>query len=513
MRITDILEKTARSWPQATALVDGDHGCSWSELLERARLLGGALREHNVKPGDRVAILALNAAPVVEAFYGIPYADAVLVPINTRWSLGEMRYCIEDCEPCVLLVDDSHLSHVPALTTGSSIEHVLHFGCAPTPPEVLSHETVLVKATAIDEPTGADDDLVALFYTGGTTGRSKGVMLSHANLYVNALTALSAYQYQQGGVFLQPAPLFHLAAGSRVYNLTLAGTTLVPFAKFEAEKVLAAIETLRVSEILLIPTMLGALLNSEVLEHYDLSSLQRINYGAAPIAEPLLRRALAHWPQVKFYQGYGMTEASPIVSVLQPHAHDPDGPLRDKLGSAGQAVAQSDIRVVDGNDDDVPRGVIGELVVRGPNVMQGYWKLPELTAEVLRGGWFHTGDGAYLDADGYVFLVDRLKDMIVTGGENVYSSEVENVVAAHPAVRECAVIGVPHELWGEAVHAVVTIKGQTALDEQELIDFCKTRIAGYKCPKSVSVVENLPLSGANKVLKAELRAAYAASKT
>jgi long-chain acyl-CoA synthetase len=254
---------------------------------------------------------------------------------------------------------------------------------------------------------------------------------------------------------------------------------------------------------------LNHMLNHPRFSDFDLSSLKQVNYGASPMPQALLRQAMERMPGVRFYQGYGMTEASPLLTVLEPDDHVLEGPEAGRLSSVGRTVYHAEIRIVDTEDREVPPGTVGELVARGPNIMKGYWNLPELTAEALRGGWYHTGDAGYEDEDGYIFLVDRIKDMIVTGGENVYSVEVENAIYRHLAVKDCAVFGVPDKEWGEAVHAVVTLKPDASTSEAELIAHCRALIAGYKCPKSVEIRdEPMPLSGANKILKSELRAPY-----
>jgi acyl-CoA synthetase (AMP-forming)/AMP-acid ligase II len=288
----------------------------------------------------------------------------------------------------------------------------------------------------------------------------------------------------------------------------MANTHSIMMAKFTPERALEYIQKYRITDALLVPTMLNMMFNVPNFADYDLSSLKRICYGAAPMPEPLVRRFMAEMPDLQAYQGYGMTEASPLVTVLAEEAHDPDGPLADKLTSIGQPVYHCEVRIVDENDNDVPNGEVGELVVRGPNIMKGYWNQPELTAEAKRGGWYHTGDAGRMDDDGYIFLVDRVKDMIVSGGENVYSAEVESVLHDHPAVKECAVIGIPSEKWGEAVHALITLKDGQSFNEADIIAFCQERIAHYKCPKAVEVIDAMPLSGVNKILKTELRKPY-----
>jgi long-chain acyl-CoA synthetase len=331
-------------------------------------------------------------------------------------------------------------------------------------------------------------------------------MLSQRNFVENGYHVMAHLALREGDVYLHAAPMFHLADGWATYAFTGVGSTQTYVRGFEPRAVLAAIERERVTMTVLVPTMINALINHPDAATRDLSSLRYLLYGASPIAESVLRRAMDVLG-CDFTQAYGMTEAAPILTLLLGDDHRHDGSERAvrRLRSAGRPVLGVEVRVVDLDDQDVPTGEVGEVLARGANMLAGYWNRPEETAEALRGGWYHSGDLATLDEDGYLYIVDRKKDMIVTGGENVYSVEVEDALAAHPAVLECAVIGVPDEHWGEAIHAVVALKSGQAASEDELVAHCHARIAGYKCPKSIAFVEALPKSGAGKVLKRELR--------
>ncbi len=509
MKLTDILERTVRYYPDWGAVSFKGQSWTWSQFHDRAQRLGSALGTLGVKAGDRVATLSYNSNRHMEMFFGPFYADAVLVPLNYRWAIREMVMCMEDCRPEILFADDAHIDAARDIAKACEFcRHLVYIGNGDLPDGFLDYETLLAENAPGTRSGRGGENLAALFYTGGTTGRSKGVMLTHANLCSNALGVMAAHHIEEGGGFLQSAPIFHLAAGSRVYSLTMAAARSVLMEKFTPEGALEIIEEEKITEALFVPTMINMIFNVPNFDDYDLSSLHHISYGAAPMPETLVRKVMAKLPNVDFYQGYGMTEASPLVTRLGTEVHDPDGPLADKLASIGRPVFHVDLRIVDENDNDISTGEVGELIVRGPNIMKGYWNLPELTAEALRGGWYHTGDIGYFDDDRYIFLVDRIKDMIVTGGENVYSTEVESVIHEHPAIKECAVIGIPDEKWGEAVHAIITLKAGRSVDEQELIDFCHERIAGYKCPGSVKVIAEMPFSGANKILKMELRKPY-----
>jgi long-chain acyl-CoA synthetase len=349
-------------------------------------------------------------------------------------------------------------------------------------------------------------DLAGIFYTGGTTGRSKGVMLSHGNLMVNSLNSLGEGLFQSTAVYLHAAPMFHLANGAAMYSLLLSGGSNVIIPAFTPEAVMSAVQNAGVTDVLLVPTMIQMLVDHPSLASYDTSSLRNLVYGASPISEAVLERATRALPKAQFIQAYGMTELSPMATLLPWKEHIGDGRAKGRHRAAGRATLGCEVRVVDGDDKPVAFGTVGEIVVRGDNVMMGYWERPEETARAVIDGWMHTGDGGYMDEHGFIYVVDRVKDMIISGGENVYSVEVENAVTQHPSVAQCAVIGIPNEHWGEQVHAVVVLKSGAQASATELIEFCKTRIAGYKCPRSIDIRESpLPLSGAGKVLKRELR--------
>jgi long-chain acyl-CoA synthetase len=331
-------------------------------------------------------------------------------------------------------------------------------------------------------------------------------MLSHGNLMANALNALGEGLFQGTATYLHAAPMFHLANGAAMYSLLLSGGSNVMIQAFTPEGVMAVVQKERVTDVLLVPTMIQMLVDHPALKSYDLSSLRNITYGASPISEAVLGRAMAALPGARFTQAYGMTELSPIATLLHWNEHIGEGRAKGRHRAAGRATLGCEVRIVDADDKPVAFGTVGEIVVRGDNVMMGYWERPEETARAVVDGWMHTGDGGYMDDHGFVFVVDRVKDMIISGGENVYSVEVENAVTLHPAVAQCAVIGIPDERWGELVHAVVVTKAGARVSADELIEFCKTLIAGYKCPRSVEISETaLPLSGAGKVLKRELR--------
>jgi acyl-CoA synthetase (AMP-forming)/AMP-acid ligase II len=506
MYLTQALHRAAQQDPDRVLTICGNRTRTVAESMARIARLAGALRSIGVKRGDRVGILALNSDRYHEFLLAVPWADAVVNPVNVRWTTAEIAYSLVDCDTRVLFVDDAFASMVPALREQApNLETVIFCGDEISPEGALDYEQLVSSHEPIEDARRGRDDLLGVFYTGGTTGHPKGVMLTHRNVLTSAMGGLVTLDmYSRGGVLLHAAPMFHLADIAAWLLGLMTGSTHVMVPSFSAPAVVDAITRHRVTDTLLVPTMIQMLVDSPEAVGADLSSVQRIVYGASPISQAVLERARGKLESAAFTQGYGMTEAAPIATLLSPSDHDVPGLTR----SCGRAGAHVDVRIVDENDNEVPRGVVGEIVLSGDNVMLGYWNKPDETAAALRNGWMHTGDGGYMDEHGYVFVVDRFKDMIVTGGENVYSAEVENALAKHDAVESVAVIGVPDSNWGERVHAVVVLKAGAAATGEELTAFCRGFIANYKVPRSVSFIDAMPLSGAGKILKRELRAEY-----
>jgi long-chain acyl-CoA synthetase len=508
MNTTHGLRRALQINPNGLATVFGNRRRSWREVGERVARLASGLRSLNANPGDRVAILSLNSDRYLELYLATAWAGVVIVPLNIRWSHAETADALNDCRPKVLLIDNAFMSIGIALAQAIPDLELIYADEGYVPPEAEDYEALLERSEPIPDAMRAGSDLAGIFYTGGTTGRSKGVMLSHGNLMTSALSALGEFDggAADAAIYLHAAPMFHLANAGRMFAGLLGGSSNVMIPRFTPEGVMAAVQKERVTETLLVPTMIQMLVDHPKLGSYDLSALTRITYGASPISEALLQRAITALPNVQFAQGYGMTELSPTATILHWKEHIGEGYANGRHRSAGRATFCCEVRIVNNEDMLVPPDVIGEIVVRGDNVMMGYWERPDETAKAIIDGWMHTGDSGYMDACGFVFIVDRLKDMILTGGENVYSIEVENALAQHPAVIQCAVFGIPDANWGEQVHAVVVTRSGTQVSANELIEFSKRSIAGYKCPRSIDISENpLPLSGAGKVLKRELR--------
>ena len=431
----------------------------------------------------------------------------MLNPCNVRWSLAEIVYSLNDSGSTILIVDEAFAASVDAIRRDTpSIRQVIHAGDSAPPAGLHCYEVLLARHAPIEDVFRKGDDLLGIFYTGGTTGFPKGVMLSHANLFASGMSLLGEGISPRGSVYLHAAPMFHLADFGVSIPQHLAGNAHAIIPAFKPEAVLESIERDRVTDVLLVPTMVQMLVDHPVMKAgFDLSSLKRVVYGASSIPEAVLDRAMAALPGVDFIQAYGMTELSPVATINPAWYHMTEGRRAGKLRSGGRASFGTEVRIVDESGAPVPFGTVGEVAVLGPNVMLGYWNQPEQTAAALRNGWMHTGDGAYMDAEGFIFVVDRLKDMIKSGGENVFSAEVENALAQHASVAACAVIGIPSDEWGEAVHAVVVARPGANPSGDTLIAHCKTLIAGYKCPRTLELRDALPLSGAGKILKTVLR--------
>jgi long-chain acyl-CoA synthetase len=506
MNITHGLRRALQVNPDGLAVVCGERRHSWREVGARAARLASAIHALGARVGDRVAILSMNSDRYLELYLAAGWAGAVIVPLNIRWSPLENEDALRDCRAEILFVDKAFAPVAATLVKAIPGLKLVYADDGETPAGMENYEALIARSEPVPDAMRGRDDLAGIFYTGGTTGRSKGVMLSHGNLMANALNALGEGLWPGTSVYLHAAPMFHLANGAAMYSVLLSGGSNVVIQGFTPDGVAAAIQQNRVTDVLLVPTMIQMFVDHLTLGNYDLSSLKRIAYGASPISDAVLMRAMKALPHVEFVQAYGMTELSPIATVLHWKEHIGDGRAKGRHRAAGRVTLGCEIKVVDANDQVVPTGTVGEIAVRGDVVMMGYWERPEETARAVIDGWMHTGDGGYMDADGFVYIVDRVKDMIISGGENIYSAEVENALAQHPAVAQCAVIGIPNERWGEQVHAIVVTKSGAAASPDELMEFCKTLIAGYKCPRSVDVTTTpLPLSGAGKVLKRELR--------
>jgi len=503
MRLHDILELNARRRGSSPALVSQDGGCqTFAELCDRSLRLASALAADG-QPGDHVAILADNQPEYVEAYYGVPAAGQRLVFLNYRLAVPELVRIVNDARATRLLYAPAFTDVVermrPELET---VRSTLELG-APLERFIAPHPA-RAPFPALD-----DREIAWIIYTSGTTGMPKGAMLSHRNLFASIFNS----QVSQPGeppenpYFLMPFPLCHIA-GFAVLGQHLVGNPVALMTAYSSAAWMRMVDELRITGTALAPTMINMLLNDPGIATHDLGSLRSLGYGASSIPAEVLRRAMARFGPI-FTQGFGMTELAGNVIFMSKADHvraDREAP--ELLRAAGRVGALAAVRIVDAEDNDCPVGVAGEIVVRGDQVLAGYWNRPEANAEAYRGGWFHTGDVARMDDEGFVYIVDRKKDMIVSGGENVYPREVEEVLFQHPAVAEAAVFGLPDTHWGERVSAAIVLRPEARVEPAELDAFCRGRLAGYKRPRDWHVVSEIPKNVSGKVLKRELRVRF-----
>ena len=502
------LQRAVDLYGDSPAIRDGKRTVTYRQLAARIGALGGALDDGGLKPGARVGFLGVNSLAHVECTIGVPAFGRVLVDLNFRLAPEELAFVVEDCEIELLVVDPHQLDTGRALRARCpSLRALVLDAEGPCPEDCTPYEALIEREPA--EPPLVDEHaLAAISYTGGTTGAPKGVMLSHANMLANAWHNLIATGHTHADRWLHVCPMFHVAGTSNLFACTWVGADQVVLPKFVARTVVETIKREEITHTSLVPTMLAMLLE-ELPPGEDMPSLRHVQYAASPITPDVQRRVLDRL-RCDVAQFYGMTEAAPTVTHLAPQDHRHGGagrtPYVDRLRSIGAPVVgvQAEVRGPEGSRLEPEE--IGELWVRGPNVMLGYWNRPEATDAALVDGWYRTGDAARSDRDGYLYLVDRLKDMIISGGENVYSIEVERALVEHAVVQEAAVFGIPHPRWGESVHAVVSVVAGANVSVDELVEHCRSLIAGYKIPRTIDIrTEPLPRSAAGKLLKNSLR--------
>ena len=503
MYLTQAVHRAVQQDPDGLLTICGARVRTVRESAQRVARLAGGLRALGLGRDGRVALLGPNSDRYHECLLAVPWAGGVVVPINRSWIAVEVGYALRDSGAEVLIIDEAYAEMIAVLRElAPGLRAVVVLGDGETPRAAIDFEELIATGPAIDDSRRGGDDLFGIFYTGGTTGRSKGVLLTHANIAASALGCLATGQFvTPGGRLLHAAPMFHLADLATWAAMLITGGAHVIVPGFTPAGVLSAIEHHRVTDVLLVPTMIQLLVDFPRADRFDVTSLNHLIYGGSPMTPAVLARARKAFPATGFVQAYGMTELAPVATLLLPAEHD----VPELARSAGRAAPHCELRIVDAGGVQVPRRSVGEIVARGDHVMPGYWQRPEETGQALRGGWMHTGDAGFMDERGYVYLVDRIKDMIITGGENVYSAEVEGVLSAHPAVAGCAVIGLPDEQWGERVHALVVPAAGASASPAELREFCRRQLAPYKVPQEFEIVAALPISAAGKVLKRQLR--------
>ena len=501
---------SCRVYGARTAVIDGSYRATVAEHADRVFRVAHALGQQlGVGRADRFAVMAVTRHEYLELYHAAYLGAGIINPLNLRLAGRELNYILRDSGTEVVFVDEHFAPALQAaLRDGepTSVRTLVLIGDGEGPCD-LRYEDLLVKAEPVvpDEPE--EDDPVVLMYTGGTTGLPKGVLVTQRAEILNTYhVAMRFTRFGVGEVNLLQTPIFHAASMVAMIGTIPNGGTMVLMPMFEPGAVIDLIEAHGVTQTTMVPTMIGMMVNHPEFRPERLATLTSLVYGASPMPAALLDRLLEMFPDLDISQAYGMTESSSVLTFLGPEEHR-DG--SEKLRSVGRPMIGIELSIQDEDGNLLSCGETGEVCAKGGNYMVGYWNREEATREAFAGGWYHTGDAGYLDEDGYLYLVDRVKDMIISGGENVYSVEVENAIASHPAVAQVAVVGIPDETWGEAVHAIVVRHEQTEVTESEIIRHARVSIAGYKLPKSVSFRdEPLPLSGAMKVLKRELRAPY-----
>ena len=510
MNIGKIPAKYARLDPSREALIDvpNDRRMTYGELDGRVRRLANAFVEGlGLRKGDRVAVIAKNCIEYMEVYYACARCGLITQPINWRLGPQEMIRILADGEPAVVIISDEYLELQAPLQAELAAQHWLGFGAGSDG----SYEALLASGSDA-EPAASDevgdDDPVLILYTGGTTGESKGALHTHRSLYMGMLNQTVAERIVPGDVYMLTGQMFHIPVGLAM-NYQAHGCPLV-LINFEARLALEVIQRERVSAFLGITTMLNWMMAVEDFDQFDLSSLRNIQYGGGPMPHKVVAAALEAFP-CTIIQGYGQTEGMTMTFLSQEdHLRAVQGDHPERLASCGREGFVTEVKLVDPQGNTVPRDSLtpGEILVRSEANMVGYWRRPDLTAQTLREGWMWTGDIAVWDEDGYIFIVDRAKDMIISGGENIYSTQVEAAIHQHPAVLESAVFGVPDDQWGEAVKAVVVLKPGTTATEQEIIATAAKHLASYQKPRSVDFVDSLPKAPTGKILKRALRAPY-----
>ncbi len=512
LSVLDFRDRAATYFADKVGIVDGDQSFTYRTFAERTHRLANALVGLGVQPGDRVSFITYNTHQLLEAYYGVLEAGAVLNPVNIRLTPREIAYILDHAGSRIVFFHRDFMPLVEALVPQLSTRprFVILEG---EPGGIASDEYEAVLAAGSTDPRSPQIDenaLAELFYTSGTTGLPKGVALSHRGLYLHAVHAELALRFEERDVALHVVPLFHVNGWGLPHFLTMVGGRHVMLRRFDPVALMEHVERHRVTRLLGVPAIFNALLHHHELANHDLSSLRQVIIGGSPAA-PTLVRGLEERLGVEAVVGYGLSETAPILTIAFPRevltAAEPPERRGERQAMTGWPIPGAKIRVVDSDGHDVrPDGEqIGEIVVRSNTVMNGYYRDPDATATVMRDGWLHTGDMATLDEAGYVLIKDRIKDVIIRGGENISSVEVENVIASHPGVLECAVVAAPDEKFGEAPVALVVLKPGARVTVQDLKSHCKERVARFKVPREFHFLDALPKGGTGKVLKAELR--------
>ena len=500
MNLGAILTLQARKYKDKVLMVCDDQRITYGELNARVNSLASGLLSLGINKGDRVATLFYNSPEAVETFYALLKIGVVCVPLNYRLTGEELTYIIEHSDAKALISGTEFTGVITPISR--NLKRVTAWITDdPEPGSKMLSLSELIRRHPAEEPKRlvAMEDESVILYTSGTTGAPKGVVLTHRTQFFNTINYVSAYMMNDRDIELALTPMFHSSTLGRIITYVFTGATFITSKKFDPAWALRTIKKEKVTSITQAPTMYQAMMNPLKADGFDTASVRRVVTGAAPMSVTGKKSLQKLFPHAGFFDLYGLTEASPGVTILKPDA------FFQKIGSVGKPMALVGVKVMDAGGAEVPAGEVGEIICRGPNVMKGYYKDPQATSEALRDGWLYTGDMGRMDEDGFLYLVDRKKDLIISGGENIYPAEIERVLLEHPRILDAAVIGVPDSYWGERVKAFVVLKPGKALTEEEVIRFCEEHLASYKKPKEAVFLDKLPRNAANKVMKEELK--------
>ncbi|MEJ5375335.1 MAG: long-chain fatty acid--CoA ligase [bacterium] len=502
MNLASLLWFTGSKYPRRIALVDEGKRWDYAALLERVKSLAAGMLQRGIRPGDQVAIMLPNCHEFVEAYFATLALGAVATPVNFRFLAQEIRFVLEDSEARALFFHSSYAKRVAEALEGLPGPDVLVRVEKEAEGPGEEFERLLSDVSNIETPFPTrEEDPCQLMYTSGTTGAPKGALIPHRAVLWNLINTMYGREDREGEKALIIGPMYHTAALNNHLTIQMAlGGTAILIRSFEPELVLRVIQEEKATTISGAPTMFHMLMEHPNANKYDRSSITKCTSGASILPQETRRRLEAFFPGIQgIYDVYGCTEAAPTISILR------DQESRKKPGSVGRALPFVEVRIVDEQDREVAPGEVGELVCRGPNVMLGYYRKPDATREVMRGGWLHTGDLARMDEEGYIYIVDRKKDLIISGGENIFPREIEEVLLEHPAIADAAVVGSPDPLWGEVVHAFLVLREGYSLNQEAVVEYCKKRLAGYKKPRRVTFLEQIPRNPSGKTLKTRLR--------
>lgn len=515
------LERTLKIYGRKTGVVCGNHRFTYCSYGERVARLSNALLKMGIKKGDRISYLGYNCHRLLEAFYGVPWIGAILLPLNIRLATNDFEYIINESKPRILFLDRDFIPQIESIRNRiPSVEQFIIMEPMDSTPRWITgtYEGILMDSSPEPPfPSGEypfeEDDVAEIFYTSGTTGKPKGVMLTHRNLYLHALVTLATLWLDETDIWLHLIPLFHVNGWGTPHYLTAKGGTHIMVQKFDPLQTLEIIQRERVTRTAMIPTMVNAVLGLPEFKKYDVSSMREVLVGGAPPPTGMIERVEEAFGCIS-HTGFGMTETCPLIAwpELSPNLNPETRKYRAR-NTWGFQLIGVEFRIVDAEGRDLPWDgkAVGELLVRGDMVMKGYYNSPEETEEALKGGWYHTGDLVSISPDGDLFVKDRKKDIIISGGENISSLEVEQVLYSHPDILECAVIGKLDERWGEVPLAFVVLKEGSRVTPQEIIDFARSKMAHFKAPKEVRIIDSFPRGGTGKILKSVLRDKYRGS--